>query len=98
MAHSTLDRPPLRAVAPLPDGADTTAPPVGSGVVAVVTVRPRLRLRHRQARCTCGWSGRRRWGLKGIVTVEALSHAYRCRCVPRTPLIVEAAPMPAGAR
>ncbi|MGH3580209.1 MAG: hypothetical protein ACRDUB_01370 [Mycobacterium sp.] len=98
MSHSTLDRPSLHVVTPLPQDADTDTPPVGSGVVAVVTVRPRLRLRYRQAQCTCGWTGRRRWGLKGIVTVEALSHAYRCRCVPRTPLAVEAAHMSAGAR
>lgn len=98
MAHSTLDRPPLRVVTPLPDVAETARPPVGSGIVAVVTVRPRRRLRHRQARCTCGWSGRRRWGLKATATIEALSHAYRDRCVPRTPLVVEAAHMPAGAR
>jgi hypothetical protein len=43
--------------------------------------------RHRQASCTCGWQGRRRWWLPRAAVVDALDHAVRTGCEPEYPLI-----------
>lgn len=96
MSNSTLDArsPVLTAVRLI----DAEASPVDAGIVAVTVVRPRRRLRHRQARCTCGWMGRRRWILKAAAAIEAWSHAYAAGCAPREPLVVEATDLAAGAR
>ena len=96
MSHSTLDaRSPVHTAAPL---VDAEAPPSDIGVVAVVTVRPPWRLRHRQAHCTCGWVGRRRWVVKAAAAIDAWSHAYAQGCAPRVPLVVDAADAATGAR
>lgn len=96
MSNSTLDeRSPVLTAAPI---ADAEASPVGAEVVAVVSVRPRHRLRHRQARCTCGWEGQRRWVVKAAAAIEAWNHAYGVGCAPREPLVVEAADLAAGVR
>lgn len=96
MSNPILDeRAPVLTAAPL---ADAEASPVGAGVVAVVSVRPRRRLRHRQARCSCGWVGQRRWVVKAAAAIEAWSHAYDVGCAPREPLVVEAADLAAGVR
>lgn len=96
MSNSTLDaRSPVRIAA---RRADAEAPLSGAGIVAVAIVRPRRRLRHRQARCTCGWVGQRRWVVKDAAAIDAWSHAYGVGCAPREPLIAEATDLTAGAR
>ncbi|MGJ6127383.1 hypothetical protein QN239_32915 [Mycolicibacterium sp. Y3] len=50
--------------------------------------------RRRQARCSCGWDGPRRWLLPKAAAVDALTHARTQGCVPAYPL-VQAADEPA---
>lgn len=96
MSNSTLDsRSPVRAA---DCRADAEAPLSGAGIVAVAIVRPRRRLRHRQARCTCGWVGQRRWVVKAAAAIDAWAHAYSTGCAPREPLVVEAAELASGVR
>lgn len=59
----------------LPSSAETPA------VVRVLVSRFR-----RQARCGCGWTGRRRL-LRGVSVIDALTHAARHGCQPALPLV-----------
>ena len=59
----------------LPSPAETPA------VVRVLISRFR-----RQARCGCGWTGRRRL-LRGVSVIDALTHAARHGCRPAVPLV-----------
>ena len=58
-----------------------TAP---ASVVGVLAAPGR---RRRQARCSCGWDGPRRWLLPKVAVVDALSHARIRGCVPAYPLV-----------
>ena len=98
MSNSTMDaRSPMHEAVPLVGDAETAGRPTVAGIVEVVTVRARRRPRQLQARCTCGWTGRRRW-VMAPATVEALTHAYENGCVPRFPLNVGTTLPTAGAR
>jgi hypothetical protein len=61
--------------APPPPRAETPA------VVRVLVSRFR-----RQARCGCGWTGRRRL-LRSLSVVDALTHAASQGCRPAVPLV-----------
>lgn len=62
----------------------SSAPPPQAETPAVVRVLvSRFR---RQARCTCGWTGRRRL-LRSLSVVDALTHAARRGCRPAVPLV-----------
>lgn len=59
-------------------------PPAQTETPAVVRVRvSRFR---RQARCSCGWAGRRRL-LRSLSVLDALTHAARQGCRPAVPLV-----------
>jgi hypothetical protein len=54
-----------------------------TGQVCVIAAKTR----HRQASCTCGWEGPRRWWLPQAAVVDALDHAAYAGCKPERPLI-----------
>ncbi|AFM20238.1 hypothetical protein Mycch_5575 (plasmid) [Mycolicibacterium chubuense NBB4] len=64
-----------------PSGAPPTSRTETPTVVRVLVSRFR-----RQARCSCGWTGRRRL-LRGVSVLDALTHAARHGCRPAAPLV-----------
>lgn len=70
-------RPAARSV---PADADTPR----AAVVGVLAAPGR---RRRQARCSCGWDGPRRWLLPEVAVVDALTHARARGCAPAYPLV-----------
>lgn len=65
---------------PVPSDPDTPR----AAVVGVLAAPGR---RRRQARCSCGWDGPRRWLLRKAAVVDALTHARNRGCVPAYPLV-----------
>jgi hypothetical protein len=61
--------------------SSAATPPETPAVVRVLVSRFR-----RQARCGCGWTGRRRL-LRSLSVVDALTHAARRGCRPAVPLV-----------
>lgn len=74
----------IDAVRPAQRSVPVDADAARTAVVGVLAVPGR---RHRQARCSCGWDGPRRWLLPKVAVVDALTHARTRGCVPAYPLV-----------
>lgn len=69
-----------------PRRTPSSAPPLAQTETPAV-VRALVSRFRRQARCSCGWAGRRRRLLRSLSVLEALTHAARQGCRSASPLV-----------